>query len=249
MYTPAHGMFPKINNVYYGSLIPVIPLLFWSSEFVCHRLIFGSVKSALINGLEKKEKHPCCPVRYWWLAAYISVISLSVPPSSESTGTQLQVMARQELRATAIRRTNACMLFSLAAYFHWRRSLPCYVYVRDLSFFCHSGVHLGRLRVTVSEFEASEGGAFPDGAPLQRIGPIDLSDLFTRAQNSFMIMFSFCCELQFYAEQSLCFAGPTGPGTVQPALFLFISLFLFPFYFPSQLHKKPATMQVGMKDW
>lgn len=37
--------------------------------------------------------------------------------------------------------------------------------------------------------------------------------------------------------------GPAGPGTVEPAL----SLFLFPFFF-QRLFKKQTTMLVGMKD-
>lgn len=42
----------------------------------------------------------------------------------------------------------------------------CYVYVCDLTFCVSLVVHLGRFRVTLSEFEASRGGFFSTEAPI-----------------------------------------------------------------------------------
>lgn len=49
------------------------------------------------------------------------------------------------------------MLFSLKG----PNQTLCYAYVCDLTFCVSLVERLGRLRVTVSEFEASQGGCFP----------------------------------------------------------------------------------------
>lgn len=54
------------------------------------------------------------------------------------------------------------MLFSLGG----PTQTVCSVYVCDLTFCVSLVVHLGRLRVTVSEFEASRGGCFPQRPPI-----------------------------------------------------------------------------------
>lgn len=50
-----------------------------------------------------------------------------------------------------------CVLFSLKR----PNQTLCYAYVCDLTFFVSLVERLGRLRVTVSELEASPGGCFP----------------------------------------------------------------------------------------
>lgn len=79
-------------------------------------------------------------------------MNLALKQSVASTGTQLQVMTCLKAERHGYQ-DSACMLFSLKGPIQ----KVCYVYVCDLTFCVSLVVHLGRLRVTVSEFEASRG--------------------------------------------------------------------------------------------
>lgn len=81
----------------------------------------------------------------------------------------------------------------------------CYVYVCDFTFCVSLVVHLRRLRVAVSEFEASRGGYFPQRPPslcamLQYTAFFFdyLLDLFMRAFLSYVFLFMFCSWHKVY---------------------------------------------------